>query len=228
MSRIDFQKNLLLIFPKDSVATQLIAQLRLMEYIVTAINDAQINDRRLTGYDAIILDPSFSASEQVNICQHLRGSGILTPVLAHSSYSEKKARINTLHAGADKCLAVPYHHEELQAHIEALIRRDRRTFSAKQLNVEGLTLNLGDLTLQTAAQRIDLTSLEAAVLKCLMQRAPNVVPREYFFEQVWGINNEHTSNRLDVYIKRVRKKLELLAPPVSIQTVHSKGYRLGE
>jgi len=226
MSKIDFQKNILLIFPKDSVQSPLKAKLRLMEYIVTAISDSQVSEWWAAGHDIIVLDPLFSPSKQASICQQLRSRGVLTPILALSGYPEKVTVINALEAGADDCLIEPCHYEELQARIEALIRRDQRVFPVKQLSKDGLSLNMSDLTLQTSTQRINLTALEAAVLRCLMQRAPDVVPREFFFEQVWGINDEHTSNRLDVYIKRVRNKLKLLNPPINIQTIHSKGYRL--
>lgn len=179
-------------------------------------------------YDAIVLDMGLPDMRGTAVCKDIRADGVMAPILILSGDSQKDTIITGLEAGADDYLIKPFYQDELKARLSALIRRDQRVFPAQQLNYQDFVLNTNENTLQYEGQAVPLTSLETAVLRCLIQRAPEVVPREYFFEHVWGINDEHASNRLDVYIRRVRHKLRKLQEPITIHTVHSKGYRLGE
>lgn len=230
MSRTNAQKRILLIDDDKSLLEILALQLRTDNYVVSTASTGLngLEQAATGGFDAIVLDMGLPDLPGTEVCQRIRTGGVLVPILILSGNSNKSTIVNGLESGADDYLVKPFYQDELKARLSALIRRDRRIFPAKQLQASGLTLNLADHTLSAASESISLTSLETAVLKCLMQRAPDVVLREYFFEEVWGINDEHTSNRLDVYIKRVRQKLHQLGPVADIQTVHSKGYRLSQ
>ena len=139
-------------------------------------------------------------------------------------------RIAGLDAGADDYLVKPFAFGELLARIRALLRRDS---AAK----EGL-LRVSDLTLEPAAQRvqwagrpIDLTAREYRVLEALMRRPGWIVSRESLIESVWGFDFADTSdssNLVEVYVGRVRRKLAEHGAPALIQTIRGAGYRLRE
>jgi len=177
-------------------------------------------------YDVIVLDMNLPDQNGIAVCHEIRARGITTPILILSGVTNKKTIVSGLETGADDYLEKPFYKTELQARINALIRRSQLSFPSSLHCFRGLILDSENGTIQTAQQPLKLTEVEVLVMRCLMQSAPKTVRREDLFDRVWGISDEHTSNRLDVYIRRLRGKLMRLETDICICTVYGKGYRL--
>jgi DNA-binding response OmpR family regulator len=160
------------------------------------------------------------------VCEELRKNGVLTPILILSGDTNKKTVIHGLRTGADDYLEKPFYRVELLERLNAIIRRNRRAFPTSLLTFKDLRLDTQNHTLEANQKPLKLTLNEMAVMRCLMQYAPKIVGRDDMFKRVWGISKDHTSNRLDVYVKRLRGKLGQLDTGITIQTVYGKGYQL--
>ena len=177
-------------------------------------------------FDLIVLDMGLPDVNGMVVCHNLRSAGVITPILVLSGDTNKKTLVGGLETGADDYLEKPFYKAELLARINALIRRNQRLFASSMVNFEGLQLDIQNSTIQASRQPMKLTAIEVELMHALMSHAPKIVCRDELFERVWGINDEHTSNRLDVYIKRLRHKLNQLDTGTTIQTIYGKGYRL--
>lgn len=185
---------------------------------------------RTTEYDAIVLDVMLPKVDGFEICRRLRAGGSPARILMLTARDAVQDRIAGLDAGADDYLVKPFAFGELLARLRALLRRD----SAIK---EGM-LRVADLTLEPAAQRVqwagrplDLTAREYRVLEALMRRPGWIVSRESLIESVWGFDfadTSETSNLVEVYVGRVRRKLADQGAPALIQTIRGAGYRLRE
>jgi DNA-binding response OmpR family regulator len=181
-------------------------------------------------YDAIILDVMLPKLDGFAVCQRLRAGGVWTPILMLTARDAVGDRIAGLDSGADDYLVKPFAFGELLARVRALLRRD----SAAR---EGV-LRVSELTLEPAAQRVqwagrtvDLTAREYRVLEALMRRPGWIVSRESLIESVWGFDfpdASDSSNLVEVYVGRVRRKLTDHGAPALIQTIRGAGYRLRE
>ena len=148
-----------------------------------------------------------------------------TPILMLTARDAVDDRIKGLDSGADDYLVKPFAFGELLARIRALLRRDAPSRDA--------TVRVADLTLDPAAQRVewqgrqlDLTAREYRILDVLMRRPNWIVSRESLIESVWGYDFTDTSNLVEVYVGRIRRKLGEVGAPSLIQTVRGAGYRL--
>lgn len=172
-------------------------------------------------YDVIILDLMLPDTDGLKICQTLRKKGIKTPILILTARAAIEERVKGLNAGADDYLVKPFAFAELQARIEALIRRNQS---------EGKTiLKLGDLELDPtghtvikAGKILDLTPKEFAILEMLMRHPSQVVTRSMIMEHVWDYNFESLSNVVDVFVATLRKKIG----KGMICTIHRVGYKI--
>jgi DNA-binding response OmpR family regulator len=183
-----------------------------------------------TPYDVIVLDVMLPKLDGFEVCRRLRGGGVWTPILMLTARDAVQDRIAGLDAGADDYLVKPFAFGELLARVRALLRRES---AAKQ----GV-LHVADLTLEPAAQRVqwagrplDLTAREYRVLEALMRHPGWIVSRESLIESVWGFDfpdASDSSNLVEVYVGRVRRKLAEHGAPALIQTIRGAGYRLRE
>ena len=185
---------------------------------------------RSNPYDAIILDVMLPKLDGFAVCQRLRDASVWTPILMLTARDAVGDRIAGLDVGADDHLVKPFAFGELLARVRALLRRD-------SVAKEGV-LRVSELTLEPAAQRVqwagrplDLTAREYRVLEALMRRPGWIVSRESLIESVWGFDfpdASDSSNLVEVYVGRVRRKLTDHGAPALIQTVCGAGYRLRE
>jgi DNA-binding response OmpR family regulator len=228
MGRVDTQKRVLLIDDDRSLLQVLTMQLTYDGFRVESAMTGRegLHMAKDSPFDVIVLDMGLPDENGMEICRSLRKVGVITPTLILSGDTNKKTVVGGLKAGADDYLEKPFYKAELLARINALIRRNQRSFTSSILNYGGLELDMQNSTLQTNTLLLKLTAIELALMFALMQHAPKIVSREELFNRVWGINDEHASNRLDVYIKRLRQKFNQLETPTTIQTVYGKGYRL--
>ena len=176
-------------------------------------------------YDAVVLDLMLPGKDGLDVCRELRGVGSLVPVLVLTARDGLRDRVAGLDSGADDYLVKPFHVEELLARVRALLRR--------QAPVKSTQLEVGDIVVDTAAhtvarcgERIELTHTEYAILEYLARRAGEVIGRGELMEHVWDENYDGLSNIIDVYIRRLRSKLDNGHAGGLFETVRGAGYRL--
>jgi DNA-binding response OmpR family regulator len=176
-------------------------------------------------YDVVVLDLRLPDVDGLEVCRRLRAKGFTAPVLMATARDAVSDRVSGLDTGADDYIVKPYALEELVARVRALLRRPRE--------VMPVTLQVGDLELDTAGRRariggrpIELTTKEYAVLEVFIRHPDEVLTRETISAHAWDENYDPLSNVVDVYVMRLRKKLEADGDAPTISTVRGAGYRL--
>lgn len=178
-----------------------------------------------THYDAIVLDLTLPDGDGLNLITEWRASGLNEPVLILSARDRLDDRITGLNVGADDYLPKPFSLEELLARLRALLRRQS---AAKQTVLErnGVKLDLLGRIVTVNGQPVDLTGREYALLEVFMQNAGRVLTRTLISERIWSSHFDVDTNLLDVYMSRVRSKLEAAAGKPLFKTVRGIGYQL--
>ena len=176
-------------------------------------------------YDAIVLDIMLPGVNGFRICSTLRESGDWTPILMLTAKDGELDETEALDTGADDFLTKPFSHLVLVARLRALMRRGATMRPA--------TLAAGDLRLDPASRRVwrgdvqlELTAREAQVLEFLLRHAGNVVSKRDILDHVWDYDFEGDSNIVEVYIRYLRKKVDIPFGRAAIETVRGFGYRL--
>src|SRR6476619_808511 len=186
-----------------------------------AASRAQEND-----YDAVILDVMLPGKDGLTLCRELRASGSHVPVLMLTARDAIEARVEGLDAGADDYLTKPFDFRELLARLRALTRRDRRPLTPERLEVGPLEIDVPGRRVFRHGTEIALTTREYALLEYLARRAGDVVGRADIAEHVWDEHYDAFSNIVDVYIQRLRRKLDRAQEPSLIRTRRGQGYQL--
>ena len=176
----------------------------------------------------MLLDVMLPGMTGLEVCQTLRASGVALPILMLSALGTLEDRVSGLRLGADDYLVKPFAFEELLARIEALARRGRElaapTPTVRQ--VADLVLDLDTMRVTRAGQALDLTARELALLELLMSAPGRLYSRERILANVWGVHEDPLTNVVDVYIRRLRSKIDEGQGPSLIHTVRGLGYRL--
>lgn len=176
-----------------------------------------------TPFDAIVLDIMLPGRDGLSVLKELRADKICTPVLLLTARGEVSERIEGLNLGADDYLAKPFSMDELLARLRALLRRT----SGEKLSfykVGDLTLNLMSREVSRRGRRIDLTTREFELLGFLMRTPGTVFTRSQIHEKVWNYHFDPGTNLVDVYIQRLRRKIDDGEEVRLIQTVRGVGY----
>ena len=178
-------------------------------------------------YDAIVLDVMLPGLSGFDACRQLRERGVWSPVLMLTAREGVGDRVRGLDSGADDYLVKPFALAELHARLRSLARRGRPERPA--------VLEVGDLRLDPARREVrrgevevDLSAKEFALLETFMRRPGEVLSRLELIEHAWDIAYETRSNVVDVYVRRLRDKLDRPFDRDSIETVRGAGYRLRE
>ncbi len=178
-------------------------------------------------YDAIILDVMLPKKDGFTLLRELRGTGDNTPVLMLTARGTTQDRVMGLDLGADDYLPKPFHFEELAARVRSLLRRS----SAEKSTV----LKCGDLSLDTVTHRayradkeIELTTKEYSLLEYLMRNKERVLSRSLITQHVWSYSFDTESNIIDVYVKRLRKKIGDEGESRLIRSIRGVGYTMRE
>jgi len=176
-------------------------------------------------YDLVILDVMLPVKDGYAVCRELRAIGFRTPILMLTARAGVKDKVAGLDCGADDYLIKPFDFQELLARLRALLRR-AAPFRPEILRVADLELNTGTHGVARAGKGIVLTPKEYALLEFLMLNENRVVNREQISQHVWDENFDPFSNIIDVYVKRLRAKIDTgFAQPV-IHTRRGEGYLL--
>ena len=179
-----------------------------------------------TDYDAIILDVMLPVKDGFAVCRALRRAGRTVPILMVTARDAVDARIEGLDAGADDYLVKPYDFGELVARLRALIRRGQRPLAPERLVVGPLTVDVRSRRVAVSGRPVPLTAKEYALLEYLARRAGDVVSRSDIAEHVWDEHYDPLSNVVDVYIQRLRRKLDRPGSESLISTRRGEGYQL--
>jgi two-component system OmpR family response regulator len=176
-------------------------------------------------YDAIVLDIMLPGKDGLSILRNLRGRKMSVPVILLTARSELNERLDGLNLGADDYLTKPFFIEELAARLHAVARRASGT-TQSILAVEDLTVNLLTREVKRGDRRIELTAREFALLESLMRSPGRVLTRAQICEQVWDYNFDPGTNLVEVYVQRLRKKVDEGAATKLIETIRGVGYRM--
>ena len=216
----------ILIVEDDPVlADGLTRTLRAADYAVDCVSDGAEADHVLNGpnYDLVILDLGLPRLDGFEVLRRLRRRGSRTPVLVLTARDAVEDRVKGLDLGADDYLAKPFDLAELEARLRALIRRGQ--------SGGGSIIEHGALKLDTAGRRatlggepLELSARELGVLEVLMLRSGRVVNKEQLAEKLYGWDEEVGANAIEVYVHRLRRKLEPAG--VTIRTIRGLGYLL--
>lgn len=181
---------------------------------------------RLSTYDAVVLDLRLPDADGFEICRELRQMGSDTRVLMATARDSVEDRVRGLDLGADDYLVKPYAMAELAARVRALLRRPAAT-TGTVITVNDLSLDLTTRTASRGARMIELTTKEFAVLEVLMRHPGAVLTRDAISASAWDDNYDPFSNVIDVYIGRLRRKIDAPGEEPMLFTVRGAGYRLG-
>jgi DNA-binding response OmpR family regulator len=176
-------------------------------------------------YDLIILDIMLPNKDGIEVCHELRAKRINTPILMLTAKDTVEDRVRGLDTGADDYLVKPFAFNELLARVRALLRREAISKSP-ELRVGDLTLNTLTRQVWRGQRPIELTTKEYVILEYLMCHPNVVITRTMIEEHAWDYDFDSLSNLVDVYIRRLRSKIDTEGEDSLIQTVRGAGYRL--
>jgi len=177
-------------------------------------------------YDAIVLDVMLPVRDGLAVCRQLRQDGSSVPILMLTARDGVEARVAGLDSGADDYLTKPFAFSELLARIRALVRRKGRPMLPERLHVAGLELDTRARRVLKKGTALPLTAREYALLEYLARRAGEVVGRSDIAEHVWDERYDPFSNVIDVYVQRLRRKIDDPGAESVIRTRRGEGYEL--
>jgi DNA-binding response OmpR family regulator len=222
--------RILLVEDEEDAARILAKGLRERAYAVDVAYDgeAALDRAAVSDYDLILLDVLLPGKNGLEVCAQLRSKGISTPVLMLTALDQVPDRISGLDHGADDYLGKPFDLDELLARIRALLRRGPQ-LAQSVIEVGDLRVDTRSRTASRGGRRVDLTTKEYALLEYLARRRNEVVGRADISEHVWDGDYDPFSNLIEVYIQRLRKKLDDGdSGPRLLHTRRGQGYLLGD
>lgn len=195
-------------------------------YVIDHLTRGDHADQALSteSYDLVILDLSLPKMDGLEILRRLRARGSTTPVLILTARGATEDRVRGLNLGGDDYLPKPFELSELEARIKALLRRSGNL--VPMMRIGRLEFDTTTRMVAVDGKPLALTPRELAVLEALLSRVGRPVAREALFEKVFDFDAEARVEAIEIYVSRLRKKLE--GSDVSITTLRGLGYLLGE
>jgi heavy metal response regulator len=218
----------LLIVEDEPVAAALLAKgLREHAYVVDVATDGYtgLEHALVNEYDLIVLDVLLPGIDGLEVCRRLRGRGLAVPVLILTARGGVDERVEGLDAGADDYLLKPFHFSELLARVRALLRRGP-VLSPNVLRVADLAIDTRARRVERNGRVIQLTTKEYTLLAYLTRRQGQIVTRADIIDHVWDDNFDPLSNVIDVYVQRLRRKIDDGHEKKLIHTRRGAGYVL--
>jgi two-component system OmpR family response regulator len=220
------RRRILVIEDDPETAEQLVDELSSNGYQVDlAINGPDGFERgRSADYAVMTIDRMLPGLDGLAVIRRLREAGVATPALILSALGEIDDRVRGLRAGGDDYLVKPFAFAELLARVEALARRSATVVKETVLRVDDLELDLVTRTVRRGGSAIELLPREFQVLEYLVRNAGQVVPRAMLLQHVWDLHFDPTTNIIDVYVGRVRRKVDGQQAYPLIHTVRGIGF----
>ena len=177
--------------------------------------------------DLIVLDLGLPDGDGLRLCEAVRDSGSIAPILILTARGTLDARVQGLQSGADDYVAKPFELPEVLARIEALLRRRRWHGAGDSVDVGLLRIDFRLRKAWRGSEPVALTELELDLLRYLLDRPGEVVTREELLSRVWGVSSHSKTRTVDVFVSRLRKLLEPdPAAPAHLLSIRGLGYRL--
>lgn len=219
--------RILLVEDESRVAAFIAKGLREQAYAVDLARDGEqaVYLGTVNEYDLVILDVMLPVKDGHAVCRELRAAGFRAPILMLTARDAVDDRVAGLDSGADDYLIKPFDLKELLARMRALLRRPREVRPAS-IRVDDLTLDTASHAVARGGKPIALTAKEYALLEFLVLHQGCVVGRERISQHVWNESFDAFSNIIDVYVKRLRAKLDAGAGRRLIHTRRGEGYIL--
>jgi DNA-binding response OmpR family regulator len=222
-------KNILVVEDDPRIADFLVRGLQAEGYVLRLERTGPAGLEAARGGDVslLLLDLMLPGLNGLDLCQTLRAEGHHVPVLMLTAMSSTEDKVKGLRLGADDYLTKPFDFEELLARIEALLRRGREQRArASTLQVADLMLDRERMQVRRAGQPIELTAKELALLELFMSAPGRVYSRERILANVWGTYEDPLTNIVDVYMRRLRTKIDEGHSLPLLKTVRGLGYKL--
>ena len=219
--------KLLVIEDEKKIATLINKGLREQGYTADIVHDGEEGLERAVNeqYDAIVLDLMLPGRDGLSLLRALREKKITTPVMILTARGEVNERVEGLDAGADDYMAKPFSMDELIARLRALMRRVTGE-NISLYRAGELSMNLVSREVLRGKRKVELTGREFRLLEYLMRAPDHVLTRTQIIERVWEYHFDPGTNLVDVYIQRLRRKIDDGEALKMIQTVRGVGYSI--
>jgi two-component system copper resistance phosphate regulon response regulator CusR len=219
--------RILLVEDEPDAARMLAKGLREQTFAVDVAADGEsaLEQAELNDYDLVILDVLLPGKDGFEVCREMRAAGSATPILMLTARDAVEDRIEGLDTGADDYLTKPFNFHEMLARVRALLRRGP-ALRPELISMADLDIDARARQVSRAGQAVELTAKEYALLEYLARRANEVVTRAEIAEHVWDESFDPFSNLIEVYIQRLRRKLDDGRSPKLIRTRRGEGYIL--
>jgi two-component system copper resistance phosphate regulon response regulator CusR len=217
--------RILLVEDEPRVVNFIVRGLREQSYAVDVARDGEeaVYKAEVSKYDLIVLDVNLPLKDGFEVCKELRRMGLRVPVLMLTARDAVADRVQGLDSGADDYLSKPFDFRELLARVRALLRRETE-LRPSILQVADLCLNTANHAATRGNRHISLTPKEYSLLEFFMLRLDKVVSREEIASHVWDENFDPFSNIIDVYVRRLRRKIDAGSERPLIHTRRGEGY----
>lgn len=217
--------RLLLVEDNVELASLLSAQLEAASFLLDHVGTAADAEALLQSRDyvAVILDLGLPDGSGLDILRRLRARRRALPVLVLTARGAVSDKVHGLDLGADDYMVKPFAFEELKARLTALLRRPGALLGQK-LDLANVELDTISREVRIGTQSLHLPQRETQLLELLLRRASRVVPKSIVEDQLFGVDDELGSNAVEVYVHRLRKRLEQHGADVAIHTIRGVGY----
>jgi two-component system response regulator PhoP len=218
--------RILVIEDEKKLREQLVIRLQQHGYAVDAASDGEEGLYLASEhpFDAAVIDLGLPKISGIELIKRLRSQGSLLPILILTARSRWQEKVEGLEAGGDDYLAKPFHIEELQARLQALIRRSVGT-GGNEISCGPVTLNTSRQMVTVDGKELELTAYEYKVIEYLMLHAGEVVSKRVLTEHIYDQDFDLDSNVIEVFIGRLRKKLDPENRYNPVETLRGRGYR---
>jgi DNA-binding response OmpR family regulator len=193
---------------------------------ITQNGDEALYLAEVSSYDIIILDIMIPGSDGYEVCKKIRDAKVTTPIIMLSAKNTIFNKVTFLNLGADDYITKPFDFDELLARIKVQLRKKEQ--SDNILKIADLELNTTTKTLLRAAQEIELTAKEYAILEYLLRNKERIVNETLLSDSISNLDNMTQSNVINVYIYRLRKKIDKNHTQKLIKTYKNQGYKISE
>jgi len=219
--------RLLIVEDERKTAALLCASLRNEGFDVMCVDDGKVGlDHAVGGgFDALLVDIMLPKLDGISLVKQLRVKGDTTPVIMLSARGEVEQRVEGLDAGADDYLPKPFAMSELMARLRSLLRRNSQQKPAV-FSIADLTFDQATREVRRGGKRIELSTRESLLLECLLRAEGGVVSRRDIIIAVWEYDFDPGTNLVEVYVRRLRDKIDRDFASSLIQTVRGLGYAL--
>lgn len=222
--------NVLMLEDDFRLATEIRQYLKSQSYECEVVYDGMVFFKQWNKdkYQLYILDINVPAINGIDVCRKIRETDTSTPILMLTAYGSVEDKVDALGSGADDYLVKPFHFEELNARIKALLRRSVKPQNSVDNIIEtsDLMINLSEMKVERAGKAINLTPKEYKLLELLAKHKGRTVSKQTISEEVWGIDFETGTNTIEVYINFLRNKIDKEFDKKLIHTRPGYGYFL--